>query len=397
MQKGVDDIFADLGLADLASDMFAPPSFETQHQHQRQQRQDLTDMERRAGPGPTRSRLSPPLDADAMIGALLRDDYDVGGGAGRGKEGRGDFYAKNRNAVGLSSRERIPDDGIKREAMPWGDDYTSASSPDVIANSEKTPPLPELARRSAPTAPGNPTSPQGTPSPGSPSTVDNETPNTALPKFSDMDLLLPEDDRLDGHGDGQDWAAEVGRFEGYEDDNIYDRSDRPQNWSLNRSGNDRSGGDRVEEQYATTSAGRFKDMGRSSTISAVDDSGAAAELPGDVGDSFDSLDGFFEGEDQHVGRNLGDNEGSHHLVDSEGSSMGGIARLPAEIASGVSSVLVGAGDDAVEGRGGGGGGGKASDIAGMKVVELKARCKEMGLPVGGKKAELQQRILTALG
>ena len=37
-----------------------------------------------------------------------------------------------------------------------------------------------------------------------------------------------------------------------------------------------------------------------------------------------------------------------------------------------------------------------TDIAGMKVVELKARCKSIGLPVSGKKAEMQERILKAL-
>lgn len=39
----------------------------------------------------------------------------------------------------------------------------------------------------------------------------------------------------------------------------------------------------------------------------------------------------------------------------------------------------------------------AAAIAAMKVVDLKEKCREMKLPVGGKKAELQDRILHALG
>ena len=37
------------------------------------------------------------------------------------------------------------------------------------------------------------------------------------------------------------------------------------------------------------------------------------------------------------------------------------------------------------------------EIGGMKVVELKEKCRSMGLPVSGRKAELQERILEALG
>lgn len=42
-------------------------------------------------------------------------------------------------------------------------------------------------------------------------------------------------------------------------------------------------------------------------------------------------------------------------------------------------------------------GGEAGAVAAMKVVDLKAKCRAMGLPVSGKKAELQERILRALG
>lgn len=36
------------------------------------------------------------------------------------------------------------------------------------------------------------------------------------------------------------------------------------------------------------------------------------------------------------------------------------------------------------------------NLSGLKVVDLKAKCKSMGLPVSGKKAELQDRILKAM-
>lgn len=56
------------------------------------------------------------------------------------------------------------------------------------------------------------------------------------------------------------------------------------------------------------------------------------------------------------------------------------------------------GDGGVVGGGGGSGGVDASreEVGGMKVPELKERCKALGLKVGGKKAELQARILEAL-
>lgn len=58
------------------------------------------------------------------------------------------------------------------------------------------------------------------------------------------------------------------------------------------------------------------------------------------------------------------------------------------------------GDGASGGVGGGGGssGGDAAkaEVESMKVPELKARCKALGLKVGGRKAELQARILEAL-
>ncbi|CAN0542191.1 unnamed protein product, partial [Ectocarpus sp. 8 AP-2014] len=48
--------------------------------------------------------------------------------------------------------------------------------------------------------------------------------------------------------------------------------------------------------------------------------------------------------------------------------------------------------------GGAGSGGDAAkaEVESMKVPELKARCKALGLKVGGRKAELQARILEAL-
>lgn len=49
------------------------------------------------------------------------------------------------------------------------------------------------------------------------------------------------------------------------------------------------------------------------------------------------------------------------------------------------------------GQGLGSGSSAVSEIGGMKVTELKEKCKAMGLPVSGRKAELQERILKALG
>lgn len=41
--------------------------------------------------------------------------------------------------------------------------------------------------------------------------------------------------------------------------------------------------------------------------------------------------------------------------------------------------------------------GRAFHIAEMKVVDLKAKCKELGLRVSGKKADLQSRLTEAMG
>lgn len=62
------------------------------------------------------------------------------------------------------------------------------------------------------------------------------------------------------------------------------------------------------------------------------------------------------------------------------------------------SVGDGGGGDSSSGSGSGSGGSDAAreEIGGLKVPELKERCKALGLKVGGKKAELQARILEAL-
>lgn len=81
----------------------------------------------------------------------------------------------------------------------------------------------------------------------------------------------------------------------------------------------------------------------------------------------------------------------------------------------VNQVSPGVGEDGVDsdssssssggggGNSGGGGGGGGVDVAAtkaelgsLKVPELKDRCRALGLKVGGKKAELQERILAAL-
>lgn len=64
--------------------------------------------------------------------------------------------------------------------------------------------------------------------------------------------------------------------------------------------------------------------------------------------------------------------------------------------SGASGAADDPGDSEGEVGRGGGGARVAADIGGLKVPELKARCKELGLPVGGRKAELQERIKKAL-
>lgn len=87
------------------------------------------------------------------------------------------------------------------------------------------------------------------------------------------------------------------------------------------------------------------------------------------------------------------------------ASFGGAVGSPASPAAASSSSSGvkedGDGDDGASGgvRGGGAGsGGDAAkaEVESMKVPELKARCKALGLKVGGRKAELQARILETL-
>lgn len=264
--------------------------------------------------------------------------------------------------------------------------------------------------------------------------------------FSDMDLLLPPSGADDGS---------VGRFEGYDNDGGDRRGrqggrgkaavghvdgrrsgDRSENRSKNRTGNEKQrssfgerSGERSGDEGEDRSAEYFGELrqedrspseqvaaGRSADRSG-DRSGErrAAAMTSSVGDAqaaaVDDLDAVLgalladdDDNDNYNDANVrgtrggGGDETSRVVVDDDSVAAvvdvarGGVAKKRGRGASGVDKSVT-----EEVGRGGGGGGvGDKAEIAGMKVVELKARCKSMGLPVSGKKAELQDRIMKAL-
>lgn len=234
--------------------------------------------------------------------------------------------------------------------------------------------------------------------------------------FSDMDLLLPAEAQQD---------RPAPRFEGYDGDEGMQthasprREKKPgphsEDQRMGVSTNRRRGiseGDRVRGRASDSVAAaknrledRFQGEDRSverarqrqrsgDALFAADAAAAisaavAAESDGVELDALDAIVGAFLSDDQksppspEAGASAGDQKGKDDVAStvvpprSEGLTPDDapVENNGLELGSGSSTV---------------------SEIGGMKVTELKEKCKAMGLPVSGRKAELQERILKAL-
>lgn len=149
---------------------------------------------------------------------------------------------------------------------------------------------------------------------------------------------------------------------------------------------------------------------RSGTTAGGTTVGTVGTKGGGAGESegFDALDELLAGIESNDGSDGGRSSESAVSEERYSQQLTGtdtpkvLPDLPASEALGVpeaepaASPSAGSSSSSAESRGGDFGA-QVEAVAGMKVVELKEKCKEMGLRVSGKKAELQQRIVDALG
>lgn len=114
----------------------------------------------------------------------------------------------------------------------------------------------------------------------------------------------------------------------------------------------------------------------------------AASAVEEFGDIDAILNGTFDA-DAGLGQ---ENQGERSSSTGGSSNTGGSSSSTGGGSEDNNSIYLAGGD------GGGSGGADATreEIGGLRVPELKERCKALGLKVGGKKAELQARILEAL-
>ncbi|CAB1096545.1 unnamed protein product [Ectocarpus sp. CCAP 1310/34] len=236
----------------------------------------------------------------------------------------------------------------------------------TVSRTSPPPPLRAVPPRPAAVAPANTAA-------GAAAGVDSGS-DTAKPFFSDFDLLPPipgERSRAEG---GQDQGGSGGRRQERQ------RGPAPQN--AGSLGNQ----ERSENRSAE---GRPPAKERLPAVPQAPAPAPASAADFAPKDDFGNLDAI-----------LGE-----PLAGDEAASFGGAVGSPASPAassSGSSGVEEhGDGGDGASGGVGGGGAGSGGDAAkaeveSMKVPELKARCKALGLKVGGRKAELQARILEAL-
>lgn len=131
-----------------------------------------------------------------------------------------------------------------------------------------------------------------------------------------------------------------------------------------------------------TSAGEERSAERSSATAAGTGAAGAAVANDGFGDIDAILGGSFEA---GVGAQGQEDSTSSGSISSGGGDVGGSGLSSGENSAGGASGSGGADADAAR-----------EEIEGLKVPELKERCKALGLKVGGKKAELQARILEAL-
>lgn len=213
----------------------------------------------------------------------------------------------------------------------------------------------------------------------------------ASTKFSDMDLLLPMSGGGDGdtdyHESDQDWVYDGeslvdgyqgGRNKQHANRDAGSRMGRSADRSMDRSIVDQTndsgvGGASLNNQSNEEDDGSNSDLLVDELLSSASPMQAAPLLPATASATSATAATAAAGKEEDIS-----SPPSPNIMSVESSTT-----ESTEISSSTVGGEVGEAASA--------------SVSAMKVVELKAKCKEMGLPVSGKKAELQQRILSAFG